>query len=233
MNVCGTILARTLSIALLAFATATAAYAQKSYSIEAPVRDTTLAIRGYFDFPVLVTNTSSSPATIYVNRIQNELPSLEWISYICSRDLCFPPERNNADPVGIGPGAKADYHFSVSCGSTPGEVGRFALEVSDGSTTDTLRFTVTVAQGADVDQPTVTVSGPLNAWPSPALDVVNIPMPAQTGLDVSVMSSQGTLVSRLVSDGSPSMSLDIRALPSGVYFYQIAGKRSGSFVVAR
>lgn len=217
----------------LVIASASTALAQKSYTIDAPIRDTTLGIRGYFDFPVLVTNTSPNSTTIYVNRIKNDLPSLEWISYICSRDLCFPPERNNADPVGIEPGAKADYHFSVSCGSTPGEVGRFAIEVSDGSSTDTLYFTVTVSQGAGADDPSVTISGPLNAWPSPAIDVVNIPVPSRSGLNVSVVSSRGSVVSQLVTDGSARIPLDIRSLPTGLYFYQIAGRRSGSFVVAR
>lgn len=218
---------------LLAVACSSLAVAQKSYTIEAPIRDTTLGIRGYIDFPVLVTNVSPNPTTIYVTRFKNELPSLEWISYICSRDLCFPPERNNADPVDIAPGANAHYNFSVSCGSTPGEVGRFGVEISDGASIDTLYFNVTVASGAGTDP--VVLAAPELAWPSPSRDIVNIPVPQSQGVIVQVLNIAGAVVARLTTDGATSKALDVRTLPPGVYYYQVAGKSatSGSFVISR
>ncbi len=223
-------------ILVLVTATCSSAWAQKAYEIAAPVRDTILAVRGYYDFPVLVTNTSSSPITLYVYRLRNELPSQDWTSYICSRDLCFPPERDYADPVIAAPNERVDYHFSVVCGSSAGEVGRFSLGVSDGASTDTLNFSVTVASSnASVDRPVLSrVQFP--AWPSPTRDLVTIPLPSSAKSHLTVYTNSGNVVLSEATAGTDYLIVDVSGLASGSYFYRIVSAENdvaGAFVVAR
>jgi len=213
---------------------ATDLVAQKSYNVTVPVKDTTLTVRGYYDFPITVTNTTSAPVTYYLSRTKNDLPSTEWYTYLCTRDLCFLPSRDTTDPVLAGPGESVPYKFSVNCGSTPGEVGKFTLVVGDGTDRDTLNFTVqTMNQGAGVDDEVV---GPTGAWPSPAGSLITLATPQRLGARVYIFSRSGELMMQNETTGATSLTLNVDNLPQGVYFYRIADGANGahgSFVIAR
>lgn len=217
--------------------TTSVVYSQRAYRVDAPLRDTTIAPRQLADFPFPLTNLTDDSITIRVRRIINELPGSDWQSYICSSEKCYDTAENVMDPAGLQPGATFAYDLSVYTGFRVGEVGRVVLEITDGSSIDTLEFWTRVQEnsGAEYEHDRDHVVVP---YPNPTVDYVTIPGVENRVERVLVWSAAGVAVASIAPSETSTVSVDVRSLPSGTYHVTLVypdGRLTsgGSFSVVR
>ena len=226
---------------LLAFASSTTNAQELPFSLR--FEDTTAVVgpAGYKDFKIHIANNTGMEQTLYVERVANGLPNGSWSSNICTADLCYPTDVDQADPIVLAPKQAIDIKLTISGGPTPNESATVELKFSTGlfGPAVTQQFSMTVATSS------------VFAESRPAVRVAPVPNPASTStlLPANIVSTEGMSVriydplGRLAADlsssarlGNGGVLISLETLAEGTYFYQLDAngyRGTGTLVVNR
>jgi hypothetical protein len=193
-------------------------------------------------FDVHVVNSSGSEQTLYVSRIENQLPAGPWMSQICTENTCYGPEENNPAPIVVAAKQSTFVQLSILAGETPNQTAKVTLRFAAGefapvALVQSFTATVSTSSVGSENRPVVR----LTPVPNPASSSTLLPakLSSANGLSVRLYDPLGRMAADLTANAqvnSDGVRISLDGLAVGTYYYQLdaSGYRgTGTLVVSR
>lgn len=173
-------------------------------------------------FNTTVTNVTSAPIEVSVDRMSNTLPSGEWSSQLCvGNDPCSPTTANKVQTT-VLPNQTVIFRVKV-VGGTPSAQGIVGIRVTAGDTTVDQTYTVNTGVSGIGSETGGDAVLALSAYPNPtsAATRVEFTVPGSGLVSLDLFAGSGEKVRTLFSGrsdaGRRSVNVDLAGVPAGVY----------------
>lgn len=171
-----------------------------------------------------VENVSSDSLVIDIIRLENDLPSNDWVSGLCAYECSFPTD--DSVRVTIPPNSVLEFrmYFSVMSTQVPGTAHTKILfrNVNDPLNNHLQDYYATVNPSlSTIEHPhPFTVS----IFPNPVIDYFSVELSSTMdyfNCSFKLYNAQGCLVRSLSNSTMDKFNVDCMDLKSGMYFYEI------------